>query len=300
MARSTAGRSASSFQRKLTCRLPSPAWPYARWRTPVASPIASVRARSVDDARPRHDDVLAQLVTRELARRLREHASRRPEAIALARVLRDDHVDAAGALARDLSEPLERRLGRLAVDLDEEHARRRAGRSRPPARAPRRASAASSSSRHRGTMPGSDDRAHGVGGGAHVGEERERRRDRGRPGHEAQRRLGEHAERALAARREARSRRSPVTPFDRALAGAHHAPAHQARLEPEHPVARDAVLERARAPRVLREVAADAAALERVGVGRVEEPLALDRVVKRAGDDARLDDGDQVRRGRCP
>ena len=34
-----------------------------------------------------------------------------------------------------------------------------------------------------------------------------------------------------------------------ALAGAHDAPAHQARLEPEHPVARDAVLEGARAAR---------------------------------------------------
>jgi hypothetical protein len=71
--------------------------------------------------------------------------------------------------------------------------------------------------------------------------------------------------------------------------------AHQRNLEAEDVLARDAVLERTRAARVGRRVPADRAELERCGIGRIEQPLLLDRALQRAGDHAGLHDTDEVR-----
>ena len=65
-------------------------------------------------------------------------------------------------------------------------------------------------------------------------------------------------------------------------------------LQADDVAAGDAVLDRLAAARVLGDVAADEAGLEAHRVAGVEEAEVLDRVVDLVGDDARLDDRDQV------
>ena len=237
----------------------------------------------LDEARARHDDVLGELVLCKLSRRGRELAARLPEPRALRGVLRDEHVDGLAAFGERVAEALERvvelRAG-VAVDLDEEHRAARADRRRRPARGSPSSVGPSISSRQRGTSPAATTRRTASAAARTSSKSASSVAISVGFGTSLQRDLGEDAERALAADEE----RGDVVAgdaLDGALAGAEDATAHEARLEAEHVLARHAVLERARTAGVLGDVAADHARLQRVGIGRIEEALGLDRA--RAG-----------------
>ncbi len=111
--------------------------------------------------------------------------------------------------------------------------------------------------------------------------------------------LGRDAQRALAA-----DEQPDQVVAGHALDGAPADPEHLAvghhPFHPQHVVAGDAVLERARAAGVLGDVAAERAPLPGVGIRRVEEALRLDRLHQIAGDHPGLDHRDEVLGGDRP
>ena len=180
----------------------------------------------------------SEILWRAMAARGRRHLpARLPQAIALRRVLRGEHLDRAGVGA-DAADALHRRLARgdVAVDLDQEQ------RARP--RVDAHAAGAHGVERGRveqldaaGDEAGRHDRLDRAARAGDVGEEPEQRRHRGRLGHEAERGLGGHGQRALAADEQ----RGDVVAGDAlrgAPAGAEARAVHQEHLEAEHVVAR--------------------------------------------------------------
>ena len=163
MARSTAGRSASSFQRKFTCRLPSPAWPYVRWRTPVSLADAIDLDEQIDEARARDDDVLGELVLRKLSRGRRELRGAPPRgARAAPRPARRATSMRLPPSVQRVAEALERVVEQRAASPSTSMrsiAPARAGRSATPCARTASSVAPSISSRQRGTRPRGDDRA---------------------------------------------------------------------------------------------------------------------------------------------
>ena len=135
---------------------------------------------------------------------------------------------------------------------------------------------------------------HGLAGRDDGREEGEHRLLRRRSRPEAQGRLGDDPERPLRADDEMRQRVAgdvlhvlPAGPDDAAIG--------QDDLQPEHRVARDAVLHAAQPAGVRADVAADRAELVAGRVGRVEEALLGDGGLQLGIDDAGLDDGHEIR-----
>jgi hypothetical protein len=116
-----------------------------------------------------------------------------------------------------------------------------------------------------------------------------------RLGQQSEGRLGDHAERALRADEQA-GQVVAGDVLDRLAAGAHDLARGEHDLQPEHPVAGDAVLDAAQPARVLGQVAADGADLERRRVGWIEQPDLCRGAIQVGVDHARLDGRGQVRR----
>ncbi len=110
---------------------------------------------------------------------------------------------------------------------------------------------------------------------------------------QAQRRLRHHAEQPFAADEQAREIEALLV-LVRAPAAAQHAAVGEDDLEAEHIVARHAVFQAARPAGVRGDIAADAAFLQRRGIGWIEEPDLAHLRLKVAGDHARLHHGDAV------
>ncbi len=139
--------------------------------------------------------------------------------------------------------------------------------------------------------------------GGHVGdglagcddgrEEGEHRLLLGRSGSEAQRRLGDDPERSLRPDDEM-GQRVAGDVLHVLSAGPDDAAVGHDDLQPEHRVARDAVLHAAQPAGIRADVAADRAELVAGRVGRVEEALRGDRGLQLGIDDAGLDDRHEV------
>ena len=110
---------------------------------------------------------------------------------------------------------------------------------------------------------------------------------------QAQRRLGDHAEQPFAADEKAREIEALLV-LVRAPAALQHAAVSEHDFEAEHVVARHAIFQAARAAGIRRDVAAEAAFLQRRGIGRIEEPELPHCGLQLAGDHARFHDGDSV------
>ncbi len=205
--------------------------------------------------------------------------------------MRDEHVERAG-LGAHRADALHRRLagGRVAVDLDQQH-RAGAGVDAHAAVAHRLEGGRVEQLEAAGDEAGSDHGGDGATTGGHVVEQGEQGGHGGGSGDEAQRGLGGHRERALAADEE-RGHVVACHALHRATAGAQAGAVDQEHVEAEHVVAGDTVFEGAGAAGVLGDVAAEGADLERVGIGWIEEALGLDGGVEVGEEDARLDHGE--------
>ena len=115
----------------------------------------------------------------------------------------------------------------------------------------------------------------------------------GGQGQQPQDDLGHHGQRALRADQQLHQVVAGHV-LDQLAAHLHDLARGQDHLQAADIVLGRAILDRPRAARALGDVAADGAGVEAGRVGRVEEPLGLDRAVQVAGDDARLDGDHQV------
>ncbi len=247
------------------------------------------------DARAGHRDVLGELVPGQGLQRHRQVLAGLPDVAALGRVLGDDHL--AGRAALDhlrhpghLGEDL---LLVVAVGLEEQR-RSRAGR-QLEGRAPGDGldghvvdELEAARDDPRGEHP-----AHRLRGGGHVGEADQRGGHVTRARQELDRHLGDDSQRPLAPHQErgevvaGHALDGPPSHPEDLAGGDHH-------LEPEHVLPGDAVPERAGSPGVLGDVAADGAEVQRVGIGRVEEPVLLHLGLEHPGDHPGLDAGGEV------
>ncbi len=109
--------------------------------------------------------------------------------------------------------------------------------------------------------------------------------------------LGDHPERALAAD-EQLGQRQPRDILEPRTAEPHRGAVGQNHLQAKHVVGGDAVLHAAQPAGVGRDVAADAADLERRRVRRIPEPVLGDRLLDLGVEQPGLDDGGAGRPGR--
>ena len=226
------------------------------------------RGHQVGDARDRHADVLDEHGAEPLDAR-DGHPAGAHEQLALVGVVGHGDVGGAGRLERVRHDRAPRRRRRRPGRA----AARRCHGSRPIGRtASTAATAAASISSSAAGRTAGDDRGDGPAGRHHVGEGADDRRGRRRQRAQAQRGLGDDAERAL------RADEQPLEVvaghvLDRAAAEAQRPAVGQHHLDAEHVVGGHAVLHAAQPAGVGGQVPADRADLERRRVGRVPEPV---------------------------
>ncbi len=148
--------------------------------------------------------------------------------------------------------------------------------------------------RHR-RQPGGRDPGDGFPGPFERREERQEGGARRRRRPQTQRRLGDQCERALRPDDEV-GQRVARDVLDVLATGPDHAAIGHDDLEPEHGLARLAVLHTAQAAGIRAQVATDRAHLEARRIGRIEQAVLGDRGLQPCVDDARLGDHAQVRR----
>ena len=239
----------------------------------------------------RDDDVFGELVTGEGANGGRHLSSRGPQASSLRSILCDEYIERT-PIHTGLSDALGRGFTCMGVAVDfDEQKRPRALVDGYAARAHGGEGTAVEQLEAARDEPSRDDLGDCLRGLAHIGKEREQRDHLRGFGKEPHRDLAEDGEGAFTAG-EQRGDVIPGDPFDGALAHACLRAPHHGGLEPQDIVAGHAVFESARAARVFGDVAAYRAHFQRIGIGRVKEPFALDRFVQIAGDDPRFDHGE--------
>ncbi len=153
----------------------------------------------------------------------------------------------------------------------------------------------STSSSAAGTTPTPHQAIDRVHRGRDRGEGGAQRRPRRRQRHQAQRDLGDDRQRPFRADEELRQVVADDV-LDRLAAGPDDGAVGEHGLEAEDVAARVAVLEGARPAGAFGDVAADAALAQAGRIRRIEQADGFDRVLQRPGDDAGLDDDQQVAR----
>ena len=144
-----------------------------------------------------------------------------------------------------------------------------------------------------GDKPGPGDARDRPAGGLERGEERDERRAWRRQRAKPEDRLGDHREGALRPDDEVGQRVARHV-LDVLAAGPQHRAVGHHHFEPEHRLARLAVLDAAQAASVCSEVPADRADLEAGRIGRVEQAFGRHGLFQCGVDDPRLGDDDEV------